>query len=69
MSVPRLRRLLHRWLRRRRVGRAYDMAKEIARQLSPGQRVLDVGCGTGYIAHLLTAFLGVPASRIAYDEF
>jgi SAM-dependent methyltransferase len=47
--------------RRRKVGRAYDMALEIARALrrpAPGSRVLDVGCGSGYIAHHLSAMLG-----------
>ena len=43
--------------RRQQVGRAYDMALEIARILKPGAVVLDVGCGTGYIAHHLNALL------------
>jgi ubiquinone/menaquinone biosynthesis C-methylase UbiE len=50
-----------RWLRerrRRKVGRAYDMALEIARVVPRGSEVLDVGCGNGYIAHHLSALLG-----------
>ena len=50
-----------RWRRERRrrlVGRSYDMALELARVLPPGSRVLDVGCGSGYIAHHLSALLG-----------
>jgi len=50
-----------RWLRerrRRKVGRAYDMALEIARVIPRGSEVLDVGCGNGYIAHHLAAMLG-----------
>ncbi|HEY5838620.1 MAG TPA: class I SAM-dependent methyltransferase [Pyrinomonadaceae bacterium] len=50
-----------RWLRerrRRKVGRAYDMALEIARVIPRGSEVLDVGCGNGYIAHHLSAMLG-----------
>ncbi|HVQ40200.1 MAG TPA: class I SAM-dependent methyltransferase, partial [Pyrinomonadaceae bacterium] len=43
--------------RRRKVGRAYDMALEIARVIPRGSRVLDVGCGNGYIAHHLSALL------------
>ena len=43
--------------RRRNVGRAYDMALEIARILKPGSAVLDVGCGNGFIAHHLSALL------------
>jgi ubiquinone/menaquinone biosynthesis C-methylase UbiE len=43
--------------RRRKVGRAYDMALEIARVLPANSRVLDVGCGNGYIAHHLSAML------------
>ena len=46
-------------LRRRKVGRAYDMALEIARAIPAGSRVLDIGCGNGYIAHHLSALLGV----------
>jgi SAM-dependent methyltransferase len=49
-----------RWLRerrRRKVGRAYDMALEIARVIRPNSRLLDVGCGNGYIAHHLSALL------------
>ena len=52
--------LARRWrreLRRRKVGRAYDMALEIARGIPAGSRVLDVGCGNGYIAHHLRALL------------
>lgn len=45
--------------RRRLVGRAYDMALEVARELPREARVLDVGCGNGFIAHHLTAMLGV----------
>src|SRR5947209_18463254 len=44
--------------RRKQVGKAYDMALEIARVLVEGMRVLDVGCGNGFIAHHLTALLG-----------
>jgi ubiquinone/menaquinone biosynthesis C-methylase UbiE len=43
--------------RRRKVGRAYDMALEISHVLPRDSRVLDVGCGNGYIAHHLSAFL------------
>src|SRR5213080_514889 len=53
--------LKRRWLRerrRRKVGRAYDMAFEIARVIPRGSEVLDVGCGNGYIAHHLKAMLG-----------
>jgi ubiquinone/menaquinone biosynthesis C-methylase UbiE len=44
--------------RRRKVGRAYDMAQEIARVVPRGSEVLDVGCGNGFIAHHLSAMLG-----------
>src|SRR6266513_5367533 len=44
--------------RRRKVGRAYDMAQEIARVIPRGSEVLDVGCGNGFIAHHLSALLG-----------
>lgn len=50
--------------RRQRVGRGYEMAKEIAAHLRPGSRVLDVGCGNGFIAHHLSAFTGQPAHGI-----
>ncbi len=53
--------LQRRWARerrRRKVGRAYDMALEIARVIPRGSDVLDVGCGNGYIAHNLSAMLG-----------
>src|SRR5467141_408626 len=44
--------------RRRKVGRAYDMAQEIARVIPRGSEVLDVGCGNGFIAHHLNGMLG-----------
>src|ERR1700682_469973 len=57
-----------RWLRerrRRQVGRAFDMALELAR-IIPGQaQVLDVGCGNGFIAHHLSAMLG--KSVVGFD--
>ena len=52
--------LKRRWARerrRRKVGRAYDMALEIARSIPRGSQVLDVGCGNGFIAHHLSAIL------------
>ena len=52
-----LRRRWQRERRRRKVGRAYDMALEIARVIPPGSEVLDVGCGNGFIAHHLSAML------------
>lgn len=51
------RRRWERQRRRRKVGRAYDMALEIARLLPRQARVLDVGCGNGFIAHHLSALL------------
>jgi ubiquinone/menaquinone biosynthesis C-methylase UbiE len=50
-------RRFQRMRRRRKVGRAYDMALEIARVVKPGATVLDVGCGNGFIAHHLSALL------------
>ena len=50
-----LQRRWHRERRRRKVGRAYDMALEIARLIPTNSRVLDVGCGNGFIAHHLAA--------------
>jgi SAM-dependent methyltransferase len=50
-------RRFQRMRRRRKVGRAYDMALEIARVLKPRATVLDVGCGNGFIAHHLTGLL------------
>jgi SAM-dependent methyltransferase len=43
--------------RRRKVGRAYDMALEIARLIPANAQVLDIGCGNGFIVHHLTALL------------
>lgn len=59
--------LARRWrreIRRRQVGRAYDMALEIAQLIPQGSRVLDVGCGNGFIAHHLKALLGAPVMGI-----
>ena len=47
-------RRLRRERRRRKVGRAYDMALEVAQMIPAGARVLDIGCGNGYIAHHLS---------------
>ena len=59
--------LQRRWQRerrRRKVGRAFDMALEIARILPSNSRLLDVGCGNGFIAHHLSAMLGTKAIGI-----
>ena len=53
-----IKRRFQRMRRRRKVGRAYDMALEVARILPPRANVLDVGCGNGFIAHHLTGLLG-----------
>lgn len=53
-----IKRRLQRMSRRRKVGRAYDMALEVARVLPPRADVLDVGCGNGFIAHHLSGMLG-----------
>lgn len=65
--------------RRRKVGRAYDMALEITRILPPRANVLDVGCGNGFIAHHLNGLLGTTvvgldvgdstAARISYIPY
>src|SRR5687767_2516131 len=59
--------LQRRWRRERRrrhVGRSYDMALEVARVLPRGSRVLDVGCGSGFIAHHLAGVLGARVKGI-----
>lgn len=53
-----LERRLRRERRRRKVGRAYDMALEIARVIPNAYEILDVGCGNGFIAHHLASLLG-----------
>jgi SAM-dependent methyltransferase len=53
--------------RRRKVGRAFDMAIEIARVIPAHSRVLDVGCGNGFIAHHLTATVGAKVIGIDLD--
>jgi SAM-dependent methyltransferase len=73
-----LQQIVRRWRRerrRRKVGRAYDMALEISREISRSRRrgssasrVLDVGCGNGYIAHHLSAMLGASVLGIDLDE-
>ena len=67
--VESLRRVFRRrWLRerrRRQVGRAFDMALEVARILPRQSQVLDVGCGNGFIAHHLSAMLG--KSVVGFD--
>jgi Methylase involved in ubiquinone/menaquinone biosynthesis len=50
-------RRFRRMKRRRKVGRAYDMALEISRIVPAGSTVLDVGCGNGFIAHHLSGIL------------
>jgi ubiquinone/menaquinone biosynthesis C-methylase UbiE len=52
-----IQRRMDRMRRRRKVGRAYDMALEIARVLPPNADILDVGCGNGFIAHHLASML------------
>ena len=52
-----IRRRWQRERRRRKVGRAYDMALEIARVLPANSRLLDVGCGNGFISHHLSGML------------
>lgn len=59
--------IARRWrreLRRRKIGRAYDMALEIASAVPYRARVLDVGCGNGFIAHHLSAMLGTSVTGI-----
>jgi ubiquinone/menaquinone biosynthesis C-methylase UbiE len=56
-----------RYRRRRKVGRAYDMALEIAAVVPRNARVLDVGCGNGFIAHHLNAMLGTNVVGIDLD--
>lgn len=62
-----IRRRWRRERRRRRVGRAYDMALEIGRMVPAHSRVLDVGCGNGFIAHHLSAIVGTNVIGIDLD--
>jgi SAM-dependent methyltransferase len=52
----------------RRLGKAYAMAREIAAQLPNRARLLDVGCGDGFISHHLSALLGQPACGVDLHE-
>jgi ubiquinone/menaquinone biosynthesis C-methylase UbiE len=63
--VTAIQRRWRRRLQRRKVGRAYDMAREISNVIPANSRVLDVGCGNGFIAHHLTATVG--ASVLGID--
>ena len=55
-----IKRVWNRYVSRRRVALAYDMAREIARYTRQGARVLDIGCGSGFIAYHLGAMLHGP---------
>ncbi len=50
--------------RRRKVGRAYDMALEVAQLIPARARLLDIGCGSGYIAHHLSAIRNAEVTGI-----
>src|SRR5436853_5411565 len=66
-----IRGIKRRWARerrRRKVGRAYDMALEIARVIPASSEVLDVGCGNGFIAHHLSGMLGTSTVGIDLDN-
>lgn len=62
-----LQRRLRRERRRRKVGRAYDMALEISRAIPSAYEILDVGCGNGFIAHHLAGLLGCYVVGIDVD--
>jgi ubiquinone/menaquinone biosynthesis C-methylase UbiE len=66
--VNAIQRRLSRKRRRRKVGRAYDMALEIAPVIPPDSRVLDVGCGNGFIAHHLSSMIGTSVIGIDLDS-
>lgn len=66
-SFAGLLRRVRRELRRRKVGRAYDMALEIARIIPNAYEILDVGCGNGYIAQHLAGLLGSYVMGIDVD--
>jgi ubiquinone/menaquinone biosynthesis C-methylase UbiE len=66
--VSGIKRRFKRERRRRKVGRAFDMALEIARVIPRGSEVLDVGCGNGFIAHHLSALLGAAVFGIDLEE-
>lgn len=57
-------RRLSRERRRRKVGRSYDMALEVAQMIPAGARVLDIGCGNGYIAHHLSGMRNAKVTGI-----
>jgi ubiquinone/menaquinone biosynthesis C-methylase UbiE len=63
-----IKRRFNRERRRRKVGRAYDMALEISRFIPSGAEVLDVGCGNGFIAHHLSAMVGAKVLGIDLEE-
>lgn len=63
-----LMRRLRRERRRRKVGRAYDMALEVAQVIPSGARVLDIGCGSGYIAHHLSGMLRADVTGIDLES-
>lgn len=49
---------------RRRVGAAYETAIEVARHLPKNTRLLDVGCGEGFVAHHLGAMLDTKVTGV-----
>src|SRR5262245_42028023 len=66
------------WMRYRRIARAFAAARMLSDHVPLGARVLDVGCGSGFIAHHLNAMgrcvTGVDLSTtveapIEYREF
>jgi ubiquinone/menaquinone biosynthesis C-methylase UbiE len=48
-------RVLSDWLRYRTIARAFDAARTIAEHVPRASRVLDIGCGNGFIAYHLSA--------------
>jgi SAM-dependent methyltransferase len=54
--------------RRRRVGMAYDTAIEVARLIPRETRLLDIGCGEGFVAHHLSALLGTKVIGVDLAE-